>query len=319
MLKDSIEELAATLVELAEIKGDSRLANLLRSAEIELEQTDFDRWNGGTYTYSVHVKVSPRVYASVEPDLKALEGELLERLGNLARPYANEYLGEVTISPARELASRNRHVPLISQPTYWKEGYLRLFISHLAAEKVAAAAVSAQLADYGVSCFVAHEDIEPTKEWQEEILLALSTMDALLALLTPGFNESKWTDQELGVAVGRGVLIIPVRSGVDPYGFIGRYQAMKSEPLEASSLGRRVVDILVKHIDTKDRMTEGLVTAFADSNSFYEAKTRARRLELCASFTERQKDVLKKALAENDQISGAFGVEHIVTRLIGAA
>ena len=59
-------------------------------------------------------------------------------------------------------------------------------------------------------------------------------MDALAAILTPGFNESKWTDQEVGVAVGRGSLIIPIRKGMNPYGFIGKYQGMQGKKHKTS-------------------------------------------------------------------------------------
>jgi hypothetical protein len=51
------------------------------------------------------------------------------------------------------------------------------------------------LRSFGVSAFVAHENIEPTK-WQDEIEKALLSMNALAAILMPGFHESKWTDQE---------------------------------------------------------------------------------------------------------------------------
>ena len=71
-------------------------------------------------------------------------------------------------------------------------------------------------------------------------------MDALIAILTPGFNESKWTDQEIGVAIGRKVPIVPIRIGLDPYGFIGKYQALQGagretdgsscEPIEALTI-----------------------------------------------------------------------------------
>lgn len=53
------------------------------------------------------------------------------------------------------------------------------------------------------------------KEWQDEIEKALFAMDALAVILTPKFNGSKWTDQEVGVAVGRAVLIIPIGKGND--------------------------------------------------------------------------------------------------------
>lgn len=73
-----------------------------------------------------------------------------------------------------------------------------------------------------MSSFVAYTDIKPTKEWQGEIENALHSMDALAAILMPGFKDSDWTDQEVGVAIGRGVPIIPIMRGLTPYGFIGK-------------------------------------------------------------------------------------------------
>ena len=87
----------------------------------------------------------------------------------------------------------------------WRDGHLRLFISHKAGHKKEVGKLKGYLAEYGISCFVAHVDIEPTKEWQDEIEKALFSMHALLALLTSDFPDSKWTDQEVGIAVGRHV------------------------------------------------------------------------------------------------------------------
>lgn len=42
-------------------------------------------------------------------------------------------------------------------------------------------------------------------------------MDALIAILTPDFPESKWCDQEFGFSYGRKKLAIPIRIGIDPY------------------------------------------------------------------------------------------------------
>ena len=75
----------------------------------------------------------------------------------------------------------------------------------------------------GIHCFVAHIDIEPTREWQDEIESALETCDALAAYLTPDFVISRWCDQEVGFCVGRALPILPIRMGVDPHGFIAKY------------------------------------------------------------------------------------------------
>ena len=90
--------------------------------------------------------------------------------------------------------------------------------------KQRAAKLSERLARYGVHAFVAHEDIEPTKEWQIEIERALRSCDALCAFLTPEFVESKWCDQEVGFVVEARKLVVPLRMGADPHGFIGKYQ-----------------------------------------------------------------------------------------------
>jgi len=85
------------------------------------------------------------------------------------------------------------------------------------------AALKERLQLLGVSCFVAHEDIHPGHEWQDEIENALASMDGFAALLTEGFHDSAWTDQEVGYALARGVPMIAVRLGRDPYGFIGKF------------------------------------------------------------------------------------------------
>ena len=43
----------------------------------------------------------------------------------------------------------------------------------------------------------------------------------------PGFPKSRWTDQEVGWALGRDVHVLPVRRGIDPYGFLGEVQGIQ--------------------------------------------------------------------------------------------
>jgi TIR domain-containing protein len=107
------------------------------------------------------------------------------------------------------------------EPPFWRKGMLKVFLSHLAADRNFAGALQVCLLEYGISCFVAHNDITPTAEWVIEIETALATCDALVALLTPSFHQSNWTDQELGFAMGRGLPVFAVHLGQTPYGFIG--------------------------------------------------------------------------------------------------
>ena len=151
----------------------------------------------------------------------------------------------------------------------WGVGEVRVFISHKAEYKVLANDVKSSFRNYGFASFVAHEDIEPMQEWQSEIERALFSMDLLVALLTDKFNESNWTDQEIGVAIGRQVPVIPVRIGQDPYGFLGKYQAIQES--NAPKIVDEIIEYLLRHQSISSRLKqlaeEALATVVADNSS----------------------------------------------------
>jgi hypothetical protein len=137
----------------------------------------------------------------------------------------------------------------------------RLFISHIAKHKDRATRLRDCLVPYAISGFVAHEDIHPTLEWQKEIERALYTMDAFLAIHTPGFKDSLWTQQEIGFAVGRGVKIISFKMGEDPTGFISKHQALARRSRTAEEIALEVDAILAA-----DPLTAGKLAADKRSN-----------------------------------------------------
>jgi hypothetical protein len=84
-------------------------------------------------------------------------------------------------------------------------------------------------------------------------------MDALAAILMPGFKQSNWTDQEVGVAVGRGVLVVPIIRGLNPYGFISKYQGMQASGKTVAQVADELFTIIVKSPRTRSRMLSALV------------------------------------------------------------
>jgi hypothetical protein len=201
-------------------------------------------------------------------------------------------------------------------PPFWEVGALRLFITHLAMHRKLAGELQECFERFGVSAFVAHNDIEPTKEWQTEIEVALATCDALIALLHPDFHKSNWTDQEVGFAMGRGVPIFSVGLGQAPYGFIGKFQAFNGVLKTTSDLAREMFDALRKHKQTRHKMADVLVRLFEKSPNFDAAKVRIGYLEDLnlwkSSFSRRIKD----AAESNSQISQAWGVPDRITSLV---
>jgi hypothetical protein len=201
------------------------------------------------------------------------------------------------------------------EPAFWRKGMFRLFISHLAVHKKWASQLQEALLPYGISAFVAHSDIEPTTEWQDQIETALLTCNALVALLHENFHESKWTDQEIGFAMGRGVPVYSVHFSEAPYGFIGRFQAFNGSKNDPTELAHQIFKAYYKNKQTKKAMSEVLVRLFEQSGSFQEAKARIGYLEELdvwePSFAKR----ILLAAESNGQINGSWGVEARVEKL----
>lgn len=122
----------------------------------------------------------------------------------------------------------------------------KAFISHVSQHKGVANELRDELKFFNIDCFVAHEDIKPTKEWQEEIIKALQTMDFLISLHTEGFAESFWCQQEVGYAVSRGIKIIPIKfdGKQDPVGFINKIQAISWGEKTTQMIAKEIVGIL---------------------------------------------------------------------------
>lgn len=194
------------------------------------------------------------------------------------------------------------------EPEFWLPNHFRLFISHLAKFRKQAAELQSFLRKYQITSFVAHNDIEPTTEWQNEIEAGLATCDGLVALLREGFHDSNWTDQEIGYAMGRGVLIIAISAEQDPYGFIGRFQALNGTGKDTGELARHIFDILRKNKQTRRRISEVLVSRLEQSGSYADAKEDMSLIEEVAYWDDSLSDRCKAAVKSNSQVRDAFGV-----------
>jgi len=227
-----------------------------------------------------------------------------------------EAADQVLIDLAQHVGYQFEEVPAPRvDPPFWRKGMFRLFVSHLATKRAFAAELQETLLDFGISCFIAHNDIEPTQEWQTQIETALATCDALVALLHENFHASNWTDQEIGFAMGRGVPVYSVRFGQDPYGFIGRFQAFNGSKKTAVAISRELFDAYRKNKQTQRRMSEILMALFEQSGSFADAKVRIGYLEELELWGPSFSTRIRSAAKSNNQISGSWGVPERVAAL----
>lgn len=200
---------------------DAELSKYLVESNLDEVWLSHDNWNGGIDTYNIILTLPTELFKSlkrrnvieqVEAELDKCyadamrgEGESLQIAGVLIRP---------TSADVSQLGNDYND-------RMWKPGYFRLFISHLSEYKVFASNLKECLQNYGIDGFVAHEDITPSKEWEQEIESALFSLDALCAIVVPGFERSRWCDQEVGIALGRKKMVFSIKKGKNPYGFFG--------------------------------------------------------------------------------------------------
>lgn len=155
----------------------------------------------------------------------------------------------------------------ITPPDFWREGYLKAFICHLSANKEKVSHLKDILSRWGVSAFIAHEDIEPSKEWQREIEAALETMDVLIAVVEPGFRDSDWCCQEVGYALGRKVDVVSLRVGLDPFGLFGKYQGIQAKSKRPSQIADELVNLLLRKPKHKSHLLVGLSKSMVSFDS----------------------------------------------------
>jgi len=73
---------------------------------------------------------------------------------------------------------------------------------------------------------MAHEHIEVSVEWRNEILRQLGLADLFVPILSQQYYTSIWCKQESGIAAFRGMTLIPLSlDGSIPQGFIGHVQS----------------------------------------------------------------------------------------------
>jgi hypothetical protein len=181
----------------------------------------------------------------------------------------------------------------------WSGTRLRLFCSHLAIERTHIGEVGASLSRFGIEPFIAHDSIDPSREWAQVIEGALYSCDALVAFMHNGFFESVWCGQEVGWILGRKRPVLPLSYGQKPIGFMEKYQYQACQGLPPQRIALSIVDWLSKTPSVHARFATGIVGAFAESKSWDFTRTLAPFLERITSVSDDDLGRMELAAHEN--------------------
>jgi len=142
-------------------------------------------------------------------------------------------------------------------------------------------------------------------------------MEIMLLFITEGFFDSFWTNQEVGVALGRGIPIISVKmqKNCDPRGFISKIQAVVGSLDKPATTVDQIYKVLAEKLGQEERIRKAIVQAFVDSSNFDESKKRFERLKNIRSLDEADIQQIIDAFYSNENLHNAFYLTNEYNRL----
>lgn len=320
-LPQKIEQYIASLSTLYERTDRKELQSILVNAQLSIEDIEYSL-DGGQTGFLLHLNVPGDIFAHIITNKDGYEQQINQDVSKLIN-IPGEYVTSVSIEMSMDdnhdwreksglmLVSR-KDVPTKKQDKIWTPGHFRVFLSHKAEFKSETAQLKEAFGEMGISAFVAHNDIEPTAEWQTTIEEALFTMDVFIALMTENFHGSNWTDQEVGIAIGREVPIISVRLGRDPYGFIGKYQGMQGMGKNMRLIANELFGILLNRPEIKEKLKNAVIGRFCNADSWGQASWLMELIGRFHKLSPEQIHMLEEAPEKNDQVSGAWKVQRML-------
>jgi len=195
---------------------------------------------------------------------------------------------------------------------------VRVFISYATVQKDKGLAsnLKKELEGLGLEVFLAHEDINPSSDWQDAILEKLKSTDIFMPIITEDFSKSYWTDQESGIAFIEKKLILPIAvDGHVPYGFLGRYQAFRQKS-ELPIIADRIIGAIIQSKkEFAGSLLDSLIKLFAISYKYDDAGFKSSLLLKFDTMSAEQVNEIFRSILLNDQIYDAYSAQANIKEL----
>lgn len=165
------------------------------------------------------------------------------------------------------------------------------------------------LDEIGFRCFIAKEDIKLSEFWENKILKQLDESHIIVAILSKNFKSSNYCNHELGIAIHRDMLVIPLHiEPIESYGFFKKYQ---SRPFEKY---REIQEAIIAHYphQTINHFLNNLTNDLRKYGN-YDSCNRLLKLmdPYFKDFSQRQVEKLVNAVLINTQLHGDYGKPYL--------
>jgi hypothetical protein len=156
-----------------------------------------------------------------------------------------------------------------------------IFLSYNHKDGKLARKVKYELKKLGFAAFLAHKDISVSAEWRAEILKHLDNCSALMAIVTKSFAESAWTNQEVGIALGREKPIVSLMfngSKLVP-GFLEALQGIAASENAIDDAVRRGVRVVSRDASFNLSQLARRTKPLAKEDEYVQFSDKARHLK----------------------------------------
>lgn len=97
--QDNIRSIVYTVTEILKADKLDELTELLSNAQIAIEQTGYDNWNGGIYFYTIYLTIDIETFVRIRDRVPNIETSLLEKFSIATRHIDNEEISSILIVP----------------------------------------------------------------------------------------------------------------------------------------------------------------------------------------------------------------------------
>jgi hypothetical protein len=329
-ITNKIERYLITLSKYYKKNSEELLERIIVHSRVETKQ-NWSMFNG-EYGHLVYLYLDEDLYVDIINDIDNISQKIRDDLNKNFHIAPDEFIENVIIEMKELSINQNtikeiiesKKSPILNdiEPEVinriWKNDYFRIFLSHKTERKKETYDLKKSLEKYGFSCFVAHSDIEPSKEWQIEIENALFSMNALIPLICENFHSSNWTDQEIGVAIGRNTPLIHVKfSDKPPLGFINKYQALSGDWDKLEIVASNIFNLLMKNPDIKSDIINSAISKFSKSGNYDETKFIIKNIlsNIDQLNTSQEKNIIS-AYSSNTQIHRSYYAQENITCIL---
>jgi hypothetical protein len=273
-IPEDIEGILRTLAQIYAMQGSRREVAILAKSKPEVEQTDYDNWNGGTYGYCLVLRLPAAQYAQIESDREKIEQDILKRMNPLIRGYQNESINSVLVTLEIENDANWR-----KNAARWLEkvdaGSLRagargasfdVFISHASEDKESLVRpLALALAQHGFKVWYDEFELKLGDSLSKSIDHGLANSLYGIVVLSRAFFSKNWPQYELEGLNARQMVgekvVLPIWHGIT------REDILRYSPPLADRLA----------IDSKTNTVQQMVTSVASVINGTNTRSRSAR------------------------------------------